>query len=197
MEKEIIEGYVVKHSVNIGHKRIVFGVSYDENEQHRYMKCKVRTGSFFEHYENAIAGNDYVDVMRLFIKDIADTIEEIDKERASFGLDDVSCLKPDELIPFGEDDDLRGKVLAYKPDVLMDEYRDITNQLYLMESGYGALTAKHHKSCTARNLRTGEKQRVYRYEFAGIVPDDKIPDFAKNTLEKIKQEKKKDEREER
>ena len=187
-EKEMIEGYAVEHAIRVGNHRYVFGISTDPKEPHRYMKCKERQESILLHYDNAIAGNDYVDVMKLFIKDVSDAIVEVEKERASLGIENPSCLAPNELIPFGDDEDLRGKVVALKITDLGDGCRDITSQLYMVESGYGAISAKNFKSCTARNLKSGEKYRIYRYEISGIVPDDKIPAFAKENLAKSRAE---------
>lgn len=196
-EKEMIEGYAVEHSVRVGSHRYLFGVSTDENEPHRYMKCKERQETFLAHYDNAIAGNDYVSVMRLYLKDISDALTEYEKELASLGLSDTACFKSTDLIPIQAEDDLRGKVVAMKESELAEGCRDISNQLYQIESGYGATTSKFNKSCTAWDLRTGKKYRVYRYELAGVVPYDKIPEFAKKTIEQIKKEKKKSEREDR
>ncbi len=196
-EREMIDNYAVEHSVRVGSHRYLFGISTDENEPHRYMKCKERRETFLAHYDNAIAGNDYVAVMKLYLKDISDALAEYEKELDSLGLEDASCFKPKDLIPIQAEDDLRGKVVAMKESELAEGCRDISNQLYQIESGYGATTAKFNKSCTAWDLRTGKKYRIYRYELAGVVPDDKIPEFAKKTIEQIKKEKKKSEREDR
>ena len=39
------------------------------------------------------------------------------------------------------------------------------------------------------NIGEKNETRIERYEVLGIVPDDKLPDFAKATLEKLKEEK--------
>ena len=197
MEKEMIQNYAVENSVNVGGKRFLFCISTDENEPHPYMKCRERRETFLAHYENAIAGNDYLEVMKLYVKDISDAIAELENERLALGVENADCLKPEELIPIGEDDDIRGKVVALHERELIDGCKDIINQLYQIESGYGAINGHHQKSCTAWSLKTGKKFKVYRYEIAGIVPEDKIPEFAKKAIEQIKKEKKKSEREDR
>ena len=112
MEKEMIQNYAVENSVNVGGKRFLFCISTDENEPHPYMKCRERRETFLAHYENAIAGNDYLEVMKLYVKDISDAIAELENERIALGVENADCLKPEELIPIGEDDDIRGKVVA-------------------------------------------------------------------------------------
>ena len=80
MEKEMIENYAVENSVNVGGKRFLFCISTDENEPHPYMKCRERSETFLAHYENAIAGNDYLEVMKLYVRDISDAIAEFENE---------------------------------------------------------------------------------------------------------------------
>ena len=99
MEKEMIQNYAVENSVNVGGKRFLFCISTDENEPHPYMKCRERRETFLAHYENAIAGNDYLEVMKLYVKDISDAIAELENERIALGVENADCLKPEELIP--------------------------------------------------------------------------------------------------
>ena len=68
MEKEMIQNYAVENAVNVGGKRFLFCISTDENEPHPYMKCRERRETFLAHYENAIAGNDYLQVSFPIIK---------------------------------------------------------------------------------------------------------------------------------
>ena len=124
MEKEMIQNYAVENSVNVGGKRFLFCISTDENEPHPYMKCSERRENFLAQYENAIAGNDYLEVMKLYVKDISDAIAELENERIALGVENADCLKPEELIPIGVDDDIRGKVVALHERELIDGCKD-------------------------------------------------------------------------
>lgn len=60
------------------------------------------------------------------LKDISDAIAELENERLALGVENADCLKPEELIPIGEDDDIRGKVVALHERELIDGCKDIT-----------------------------------------------------------------------
>ena len=76
----------------------------------------------------------------------------------------------------------------------IDGQKDIAHQLYYAERGNGVYAESRGNGCFSWNLYTGEKERIERYEIIGIVPEDKLPDFAKKTLEKIKEEREREER---
>ena len=83
-EKEIIGGYAVENSVWIGNNRYVFGISEDEKEPNRYMKCIAKESQLFVRYESAFVYDDYLEAMRAYQADItADLMLWRKRERKS------------------------------------------------------------------------------------------------------------------
>ena len=71
-------------------------------------------------------------------------------------------------------------------DVVDDDgYKDISHQLYLTDGGFGAEGGGRGRACFCWDLYSQERDRIERPEVIGIVPPEKLPDFAKATLAKI------------
>lgn len=197
-DTEFIEGYEVKSSVWIGDKRVIFAVHYSDQEPHPYMKCTAIPGSVFTRYENAVASSDYLEALKLFADDIKAEAIILETQRRACGLEDTSCMNPADLNPVSWEDNITGKVVAVQEKSLPEAYRDITHQLYLVEGGFGVEARSRGRACYGWDLYSGKPVRIERPDVAGIVPDDKIPEFASKQLAKLRDEKKKDKgREER
>ena len=193
-EREKIGNYAVVSEMRIGNMRYIFARNDDVNDKYPYMKCREYVQGYFAHYDKSIISNDYIELMQLHIQDLSEAIEQLDKDRKAIGLDDVSCLKPDELLPVDYKMNIKGKIVAIGEEYMIDGQKDIAHQLYLTGSGNGVYAESRGNACYSWNLYTGEKEQIQRYEIIGIVPEDKLPDFAKKTLEKIKEEREREER---
>ena len=180
--KEMINDYAVKNEVFIGNRRYLFAVHTDEKEPHRFLKCQCYDDELFRHYVNAVTSNDFVECMKLYLADISAAVEKVEKDRAAIGLDDISCLKGSDLLSASRDKNIEGKVVAIGEKWLCDGFKDISHQLYFVKGGNGAQSNSRGNACFSINLYTGEDTRIERYEVLGEVPEDKIPDFAKEHL---------------
>ena len=69
-EKEIIEGYTVQTSVNIGNKRIIYAKDETEKMEMPYMKCIAIPNELFTRYEDAVISDSFEEIMKLFADDI-------------------------------------------------------------------------------------------------------------------------------
>jgi len=191
-EKEIIEGYAVESSVWVGNKRFVFAISEDQKEPMRYLKCIAIPEELFIRYEEAFVCDDYFDAMKLYTDDIVAEIELLKNARDQIGLENVNCFQKEDLIPINSSMNLSGQIVAIDETAISDGYRDIAHQLFYVNSGFGVSAYSRGNACFGWNLYSGEKGRIERYDIIGIVPADKLPDFAKKTMEVIrKQEKEK------
>lgn len=180
--KEMINDYAVKNEVFIGNRRYLFAVHTDEKEPQRFLKCQCYDDELFRHYVNAVTSNDFVECMKLYLADISAAVEKVEKDRAAIGLDDISCLKGSDLLSASRDKNIEGKVVAIGEKWLCDGFKDISHQLYFVKGGNGAQSNSRGNACFSINLYTGEDTRIERYEVLGEVPEDKIPEFAKEHL---------------
>lgn len=187
-EREVIEGYTVQVSVNIGAKRIIYAKDETETMEMPYMKCIAIPNDFFTIYEDGIISDSYEEILKLFADDIKAEAVIIETENRARGASELPPFKGSELIS-DNDGDLVGKVVAINPRYLFDGYKSLPYQLFYVTGGSGARASQYGNACFCNQLYTGNETRIERYEVLGIVPDDKLPDFAKATLEKLKEEK--------
>ena len=180
--KEMINDYAVKNEVFVGNRRYLFAVHTDEKEPQRFLKCQCYDDELFRHYVNAVTSNDFVECMKLYLADISAAVEKVEKDRAAIGLEDISCLKGSDLLSASRDKNIEGKVVAIGEKWLCDGVKDISHQLYFVKGGNGAQSNSRGNACFSINLYTGEDTRIERYEVLGEVPEDKIPEFAKEHL---------------
>ena len=180
--KEKINDYAVKNEVFIGNRRYLFAVHTDEKEPQRFLKCQCYDDELFRHYVNAVTSKDFVECMKLYLADISAAVEKVEKDRAAIGLEDISCLKGSDLLSASRDKNIEGKVVAIGEKWLCDGFKDISHQLYFVKGGNGAQSNSRGNACFSINLYTGEDTRIERYEVLGEVPEDKIPEFAKEHL---------------
>ena len=180
--KEMINDYAVQNEVFVGNRRYLFAIHKNEKEPQRFLKCQCYDDELFRHYVNAVTSNDFVECMKLYLADISAAVEKVEKDRAAIGLEDISCLKGSDLLSASRDKNIEGKVVAIGEKWLCDGFKDISHQLYFVKGGNGAQSNSRGNACFSINLYTGEDTRIERYEVLGEVPEDKIPDFAKEHL---------------
>ena len=181
-EKEMINDYVVQNEVFVGSRRYLFAIHKNDKEPQRFLKCQCYDDELFRHYVNAVTSNDFVECMKLYLADISAAVEKVEKDRAAIGLEDISCLKGSDLLSASRDKNIEGKVVAIGEKWLCDGFKDISHQLYFVKGGNGAQSNSRGNACFSINLYTGEDTRIERYEVLGEVPEDKIPEFAKEHL---------------
>ncbi len=184
-EKEVIEGYMVQTSVSIGSKRIIYAKDETEKMEMPYMKCIAVPNSLFTRYENAVVLDSFEDIMKLFADDVKAEAIIIETENRARRASELPAFTASELIR-DNDECIEGKVVAIDPRYLFDGYKSLPYQLFYITGGNGSRADHYGNACFGNQLYTGEETRIERYEVLGIVPEDKLPDFAKKTLEGLK-----------
>ena len=82
--------------------------------------------------------------------------------------------------------DFTGRVLILSPDTLRESYWQPENQLWLALSGFGCQPHARGRSVLCTCLGDGETTRWNRSEFAGIIRDECIPDWAAEKLAELR-----------
>lgn len=78
--------------------------------------------------------------------------------------------------------DYTGKVLVLSPDTLREEFWSPQNQLWLAESGFGCSPTARGRSILCVCLGDGEQTRWNRNDFVGVLKEEYLPDWAKESL---------------
>ena len=183
-EKEVFEGYEIKNSVRIGGKRLVMGIHQDRYSEKPYFVGDVKQDEIFVTY-SGYAYKDYFEAVRVYIGNMEKELEALEMRRAEIGMDDVSCLSPDDLISVSWDEDLTGKIVAIDDKYLFDGCKDISRQLFYLDGGFGTQGGGRGRACYGWDVYTQKRDCIRRHQIIGIVPEDKLPDFAKKTIAMI------------
>ena len=109
--------------------------------------------------------------------------------------DDLHLWKPEQMEShLGQN--LIGRVLVVAPSVLKDSYKTSDNQLFLAQSGNGCYPRALGTKVFGTFLNDGERSFLYRTDFAGILKDEYIPDWAKQAIRDAQEEEQETEQEE-
>ena len=84
--------------------------------------------------------------------------------------------------------ELTGKVLVMSPFTLKESYWAQENQLWLATGGFGCSPSAAGRAVYATCLGDGEHTRWDRSDFVGILREEHLPDWARESLEQIRQE---------
>lgn len=82
--------------------------------------------------------------------------------------------------------DYRDKVLVIHPDTLRESCWDPRNQLWLGEGGFGCAPHARGQAVYATCLGDGERTRWNRSDFAGVLDEQYLPDWAQEKLEELR-----------
>lgn len=105
---------------------------------------------------------------------------DVRKMYAALGL-----FSGEHIVQTDEPQNYAGKILILKDTSLKEEYRTPENQLFLAESGFGCSPDKSGSKVFGQFLSDGEKAQFYREEFAGIIAEENIPNWAREKMEQL------------
>ena len=83
---------------------------------------------------------------------------------------------------------LEGKVLVMSPFTLKESCWAPENQLWLATGGFGCVPTAAGRAVYATCLGDGEQTRWNRSDFIGILREEHLPDWARESLKQIRQE---------
>ena len=95
---------------------------------------------------------------------------------------DLGMFDQKQCEPDSSELDYTGKVLVLSTDTLKEEYWSPENQLWLAESGFGCSPTARGRSILCICLGDGEQTRWNRNDFIGVLKDEFLPDWAKESL---------------
>ena len=99
----------------------------------------------------------------------------------AFGLFGPEHCEPDSF----SDLDYTGKVLVLSPDTLKESCWSQENQLWLAHDGFGCAPHAIGRSIRCTCLGDGETARWNRADFTGVLKEEFLPDWARETLEEL------------
>ncbi len=123
-EKRMAGEYEIIHAVQIGDREIVVGENPADTNGQKYMTAFCESNELFARYDEVLVGDDYPEIMKYFGERIAQQAEKTPRSclRRSFR---VLMFHPSQwsLHGIAGKDDLNGKVIVIRPEVMRREYR--------------------------------------------------------------------------
>ena len=181
--------YEIIQSMMIGDKEIVLGENPKDTSGLPYMCAFCEDNGIVARFYDAVGGDDFCEIAQEYGQRIAKqaegTRQALLNERA--GLDGNSIITAAQCEGISSKDDLHGKVIVIKPEVLRREYRAATHQLKLGTGGFGASPNSRGSACFCTDLLTGKESRFERRDVLGTMEPDKLPQWAKDGLAAIQQ----------
>ena len=191
-EKRMAGDYEIFQAISVGIVEIVMGEDPKAEPEERFMCAVCTTNDLFAQYSDVCVSADYAEILELYGQRIASEAEKLMNEVTEIrnrGIDDRAVTDAG-FIPLTYEDDLNGKVVVLKPDVLKKEYQRATRQYQLVTGGFGASPNSRGSACFCTNLYSGKRDRFERWDVLGIVDREDLPDWAKEGLQRIEQERK-------
>lgn len=107
-------------------------------------------------------------------------VNQYRREYQNLGLFDHTHCLPDK----GEQD-FTGKVIVLSPRIISEEYLSPRSQLWYCSGGFGSSPDSLGRAVFVTCLGDGEKTRLNREDFIGVMEDCHMPDWARESLLKF------------
>ena len=149
MDKRMAGDYEIIQSFHIGDQEVVIGENQDALPEERYMCAYCQQNEIVALYNDVLVSDDFCEIAKLYGKRLA---QQAEKTRVAMfkpkfqGIDTTPLTKAD-CTPLSHEDNLNGKVVVIKPEVLRREYQMATKQIKLCTGGFGA--SPHSRRCRA------------------------------------------------
>lgn len=178
-EKRMIgdTGYEVKQALHIGDKEILLAENYKADDGLFYLVCNYNTNGIFEEFPDAVASDDYLEMVQEFVDRVQTQVATMRDEQAKSQTPEI--FTAEHCFPRDYAQDITGKIVAIKADTLRAEYRRGDVQLVLVNGGNGAMANPRGNAVYCYHLNNGKQTRFERYEVLGEIKPECLPEWAK------------------
>ena len=190
-DKRMAGDYEIIHAMHIGDQEIVVGEDPAAASGQMYMCAFCEQNEIFARYDEVLCSDDYAEIIGFYGQRVTEQAEKTSIELKGPKIQGIvnAPITAVGCTPITSDDDLNGKVVVIRPDILRREYRRATNQVMLCDGGFGASPNSRGSACYCVNLYTGKTSRFERRDILGVLKDDQIPKWAQLGLEQVMQKK--------
>lgn len=192
-EKRKIDKFEIIHSLQIGAREVVVGVSPEQE----FMCCFCTQDGMCEYYTEAVGSDNYLEIMELYADRLKGQIETVQTQRSTIHIP-LTMIREEQCFPMNSETDLTEKVVAIRPSSLRYEYQQADRQLILVTGGGGAHSRSRGSAVFGINVFTGRRAgRWERRDVMGEVRPEHLPQWAKDRLPVIQRERGLEKRDER
>lgn len=185
-EKRMAGSYEIIQEFHIGDQEVVIGENLNASSSERYMCAYCQSNAIMAQYTDVMVSDDFCEIAKLSGERLA---EQAEKTRAAmfkpkFQGIVTTPLTKDDCAPISCEDDLNGKVVVIKQEVLRREYRMATKQIKLCTGGFGAHPHSRGSACYCVDLYSGKETRFDRQDILGTLETEQLPHWAALGLER-------------
>lgn len=181
--------YIICQAMRVGKKEVVLGEHDNPTAGYKWLCAYYESNAYMGQYYDCMVSDDYAEIIAIF----ADRVKSAAVEHMAvlnggdFTDDDKRPLdgKSEIVRKITGYDDLNNSVIVLRPETLRPEYRHGVFQLMLCVGGFGAAPLARGRSCACVNLIDGKDEMLYRDDILGVVDHDRLPEWAKNRLKDI------------
>lgn len=184
-----IRGYEILMSFLIGKKEIILAKNENAPKDEVFLCGYLEKRDFCETITDCLVSDNYADVASVMGERITaesqKVLAELEAMRKEIGDNpEISYDDKERLDPIESKDNLVGKVVVLSGALLPHEYKSAAYQLVLCTGGFGAQPEARGRMCYFTRLYNGDKGSCYRQDIIGIVPNNKLPVWAKDRMNK-------------
>lgn len=180
--------YEIKQAIHIGDKEIVFAQDDNADGSMYYFVGDYTCNEIMGQYADCQVSDDFLEAMQEFTDRVNGQIEAMRGE-ANRGHMPYEVFTAEHCHPNDYRQNLVGKIVAIKVDVLRPEYRNGDTQLVLVDGGNGAKANPYGNAVFCYHLNNGKHTRFERYDVQGEVKSEFLPNRAKEKAATIQAEK--------
>lgn len=190
-EKRMAGHYEIIQALHIGDREIVIGENPENRDGQKYMCAYCTANELFARYDEVLASDDYPEIVKIYGERVAEQAEKTRVELITPKIQGIpnAALTAKDCVPVSYDDDLNGKVVVMKPEVLRREYRMATRQIKLCVGGFGASPHSRGSACYCVDLYSGKESRFERWDILGTLEPEQLPKWAELGLVDYRQRK--------
>ena len=170
-EKRMAGDYEIIHAIQVGDREIVLGENLMDVNGQKYMCAFCTANELFAQYDDLNVSDDYMEILKYYgervVKQAEKTRAELSKPRIQ-GIDNTP-ITTGMCDPISYMDNIEGKVIVIKPEVLKREYRSATHQLKLCTGGFGSHPNSRGSACFCTDLYSGKSSRFERMDVLGTM----------------------------
>ena len=130
-EKRMAGDYEIIQSVYVGDKEVVLGENPADTSDGKYLCSFCQHSDLVALHQDLFISDNYLEVMKIFGERIVQQAEKVRQELSAAEAQGVSTvpLSAADCIPLSPSDDLTGKIIVIRAEVLRQEYQTVTHQL--------------------------------------------------------------------
>lgn len=191
-EKRMAGDYEIIQAVHIGDREIVIGQNEADENSLPYMVGYYESNTILGRYFDVIGSDDFLEIMELYGQRIVEQSQKIRAELSGpkiQGIDNAP-ITAEGCMSISYDDDLHGKVIVVKPEVLRPEYRRATSQVKLCTGGFGASRHSRGTAVYCTEVYSGRQARFERQDILGVLEPEDQPKWVRHYLLVLQQKEK-------